>query len=124
LGTTARQGSLVEATARYVPQQGDFVSLNFDPQSGHEQAGRRPALVLSPSIYNQRSGMAIVCPVTNTVRGYPFEVATSGNRVSGVILTDQIKSVDWRARKATFIARCPKDALDQAQAKIRALLTL
>jgi mRNA interferase MazF len=114
---------LVSATS-YVPKQGDFIPLNFDPQAGHEQAGRHPALVLSPSIYNQRSGMATVCPITNTVRGYPLEVAIPENHLTGVILIDQIKSVDWRARGAKFLAHCPKDAFVQVQSKRRVLLTL
>lgn len=91
---------------------------------GHEQAGRRPALILSPAIYNKRSGLAIVCPITNTVRRYPFEVPIARDHLTGVILVDQIKSLDWRLRRAKFIARCPNDTFDQVQAKLRALLTL
>ena len=79
---------------------------------------------MSPGAYNQRSGMATVCPVTNTIRGYPFEVMIPKGKVTGVIMADQIKSIDWRARGARFLARCPKDAFDEVQAKVRALLTL
>jgi mRNA interferase MazF len=108
----------------YVPQLGDFVTLNFDPRAGHEQAGRRPALVLSPALYNSRSGMAVVCPITNTVRHYPFEVPVPPGKPTGVILTDQLKSIDWKARSLRFVSRCPADTFDQVQAKIRALLDL
>ncbi len=89
----------------YVPDRGDAVWITFDPQAGHEQAGRRPALVLSPSAYNGRVGLLLACPITNRVKGYPFEVALpDGLAVSGVVLADQIKSLDWRARKASYIA--------------------
>ncbi len=85
----------------YVPSRGDVVWLTFNPQSGHEQAGRRPAVVLSPRAYNAKVGLAIFCPVTSKVKGYPFEVALpEGFAVQGVILADQVKSLDWRARRA------------------------
>jgi len=87
----------------YTPQRGDLVWLSFDPQDGHEQAGRRPAFVLSPEPYNRKTGLFLVCPVTSKVKGYPFEVALpDGLAVSGVILADQIKSLDWKARRAEF----------------------
>jgi len=87
----------------YTPQRGDLVWLSFDPQAGHEQAGRRPAFVLSPEPYNRKTGLFLVCPVTSKVKGYPFEVALpDGLAVSGVILADQIKSLDWKARRAEF----------------------
>ncbi len=93
-------------TAGYVPRRGDLVWLSFDLQTRHEQAGRRPAFVLSPESYNRKTSLLLVCPVTSKVKGYPFEVAlTAGLPVSGVILADQIKSLDWKARKAEFIAR-------------------
>ena len=88
-------------SAAYLPETGDFVWLTFDPQAGREQAGRRPALVLSPRSYNAKSGLALVCPITNQVKGYPFEVAISTGLVpTGVILADHVKSVDWKARRA------------------------
>jgi mRNA interferase MazF len=88
----------------YVPDGGDFVWLSFDPQAGHEQAGRRPALVLSPKICNQKSGLALVCPVTNQAKGYPFEVTVPiGHGVTGVILADHVRSVDWKARHCSAI---------------------
>ena len=87
----------------YVPDRGDLVWLTFDPQAGREQAGRRPALVLSPTIYNERSGLAVVCPVTRRSKGYPFEVPLPvEQKVSGVVLADHLKSADWRARRAEF----------------------
>lgn len=85
----------------YIPERGDLVWVTFDPQAGHEQAGHRPAIVLSPKAYNGKVGLALMCPVTSQVKGYPFEVAIpDGLPVKGVILSDQVKSLDWRARKA------------------------
>jgi mRNA interferase MazF len=96
----------------YVPDRGDVVAITFDPQAGHEQAGRRPAVVLSPAIYNGRSGLAVFAPITNQVKGYPFEVLIpSGLAVTGVVLADQLKSLDWRARKVHFIATLPAEVL-------------
>jgi mRNA interferase MazF len=87
----------------YVPRRGDLVWLSFDPQAGHEQAGRRLAFVLSPEPYNRKTGLFLACPVTSKVKGYPFEVALpSGFEIGGVILADQIKSLDWKARRAEF----------------------
>lgn len=87
----------------YVPQRGELVWLSFDPRAGHEQAGRRPAFVLSPGSYNRKTGLFLVCPVTSKVKGYPFEVPLpAGLAVSGVILADQIKSLDWKAQGAEF----------------------
>jgi mRNA interferase MazF len=87
----------------YVPRRGDLVWLSFDPQAGHEQAGRPPAFVLSPESYNRKTGLFLACPVTSKVKGYPFEVPLSDELVvSGVILADQIKSLDWKARRAEF----------------------
>ena len=90
----------------YVPGRGDIVWLDFNPQAGHEQAGRRPALVLSPSSYNERTGLALFCPVTTAVKGYPFEVhLPQGGNITGVVLSDHIKSLDWRARNAGLATR-------------------
>jgi mRNA interferase MazF len=109
--------------AAYIPEAGDIIWLTFDPQAGHEQAGRRPALVLSPKLYNQRSGLALVCPMTNQTKGYPFEVAVPGDHgISGVILADHVKSVDWRARRAEKLARCPKEVLNDVLARLAPLL--
>lgn len=109
--------------AAFVPDAGDFVWLTFDPQAGHEQTGRRPALVLSPRAYNVRSGLALACPITNHVKGYPFEVAVpAGSSATGVILADQLKSVDWKARHAEFLGRCTSEALEELRAKLAPLL--
>src|SRR5256712_14029729 len=91
-----RQGGLVKRKAGYIPERGDAVWITLDPQAGHEQAGRRPALVLSPSAYNGRVGLALFCPITNQVKGYPFEVLIPpGSPVTGVVGSDQVKSLDW-----------------------------
>ena len=111
-------------TQQYVPRRGDAVWISLNPQTGHEQAGRRPAIVLSPETYNARVGLAILCPVTNQIKGYPFEVAIPpGLDVAGVILSDQVRSLDWRARRAEFIAKLPDDTIIEALPKIGALLT-
>lgn len=108
---------------RYVPDRGDAVWLHFDPQSGHEQRGRRPALVLSPASYNGKVGLAILCPVTSAAKGYPFEVALpEGSGVEGVVLADQVKNLDWRARKAELIGRMPDDVTEEVLEKLGALL--
>jgi mRNA interferase MazF len=97
----------------FVPDAGDLVWLTFDPQAGREQAGRRPAVVLSPRDYNQRAGLALVCPITSQRKGYPFEVPVpAGLGLEGVILSDHVKSVDWRARKASKIASAPEVLAD------------
>jgi mRNA interferase MazF len=98
------------------------VWLEFTPQAGHEQAGRRPALVVSKKDYNRKTGLALFCPVTSRIKGYPFEVRLSGKAVSGVILSDQVKSLDWRARKAERIEPAPSEVLEEVMAKIMALL--
>ena len=105
----------------YVPDVGDIVWLQFDPQAGHEQAGHRPALVLSPKRYNAVRGMAICCPMTSQIKGYPFEVIESREAPS-VILADQVKSLDWRARKATRKGKISAPALAEVRAKLKALL--
>lgn len=108
--------------AVYCPQRGDVVWLTFHPLVGHEQAGRRPALVLSPHRYNARVGLCLVCPITSAVKGYPFEVALPDDgAISGVILADQIKSVDWRARDAQQAMTTTADVLEDVVARLRAL---
>ncbi len=109
----------------YVPDRGDIVWLAFTPQSGREQAGRRPALVLTPARYNDKSGLAVCCPVTSRVKGYPFEVALPAELpVTGVILADQVKSLDWRARGAMFACRAPDAALEDTLLTLGALLAV
>ena len=111
------------SSPRYVPARGDLVWLQFDPQTGHEQAGRRPALVISPDFYNRRVGLALFCPVTSKPKGYPFEVLLpEGLEVTGAVLSDQLKSLDWRARRAARIASIPEPLLEEVIARIRPLI--
>ena len=107
----------------YVPDRGDIVWLHFNPQAGHEQAGRRPALVISPKAYNRKVGLALCCPITSLVKGYPFEVELPrGLKAQGAVLSDQVKCLDWKIRKATRICRAPDEVLDEATAKVLALV--
>jgi mRNA interferase MazF len=107
----------------YIPGRGDVVWVQFNPQAGHEQAGRRPALVVSPAPYNGRVGLALLCPITSQAKGYPFEVSLpAGGKVSGVVLADQIKSLDWRARQAELVARAPEAVTREVLQKLGALL--
>ena len=106
-----------------VPERGDLVWIDCDPQSGREQAGRRPALVLTPSSYNRLVGLAIFCPVTNQAKGYPFETALPpGQRVQGVVLADHVRSLDWRTRRAEFICTAPSEVVEHVAAKVQALI--
>lgn len=105
----------------YVPDAGDVVWIDFDPQAGHEQAGRRPAVVLSPAVYNGRSGLMLCCPVTTKIKGYPFEVEIGGN-VPNVALSDQLKSLDWRARRAEKKGAVSPVEMAEIRGKIRALI--
>jgi len=107
----------------YVPDQGDLVWLEFDPQSGHEQKGRRPALVLSPASYNQRVGLMICCPITSKSKGYPFEVEVQTTEVTGVVLADQVKSLDWRARSAMSAGIVSVGVLAAVRAKLLTLVS-
>jgi mRNA interferase MazF len=107
----------------YAPGRGDLVWLELTPQAGHEQAGTRPALVLSPVEYNRKVGLALVCPVTSQVKGYPFEVALPpGSRVAGVVLADQVKSLDWRVRKARFAGTASPQVLEEVTARLMVLV--
>ncbi|HET6231498.1 MAG TPA: endoribonuclease MazF [Longimicrobiaceae bacterium] len=111
--------------AEYIPERGDIVWISFNPQSGHEQAGRRPALTLSPGSYNSKAGLALFCPITSQKKGYPFEVALpAGLPVHGVALVDQIKSLDWRSRQVSPITQVPAVVLHEALGKIEVLLKL
>ena len=108
---------------RYAPERGDIVWLNFTPQSGREQAGKRPALVISPKSYNQKVGLAVCCPITSNAKGYPFEVALpAGLPVEGVVLSDHLKSLDWRTRRASFQARVSRTVLNEVMNRVSALL--
>jgi mRNA interferase MazF len=107
----------------YEPQRGDVVWITLNPQAGHEQAGRRPAVVLSPLAYNQKVGLAIFCPITSQEKGYPFEVRIpAGLAVTGVVLADQVKSLDWRARKAERMCALPAEVMDEVLGKLNVLL--
>jgi len=107
----------------YVPSRGDIVWLEFNPQIGTEQAGRRPAIVVSPKTYNQKVGLAIFCPITSQIKGYSFEVKIPENcEIQGVILSDQIKSLDWKKRKAEYICQISKEILSELIGKIRTLI--
>ena len=107
----------------YVPARGDIVRLSFTPQAGHEQAGHRPALVLSPEAYNQKTSLALLCPITSRVTGYPFEVLLpAASAVSGAVLADQVKSLDWRARGARFEAQAPRRVVGEVLEKVSVLL--
>ena len=108
----------------YVPNRGHLVWLDFNPQAGKEQAKRRPALVLSPKLYNRKSGLAICCPITSKQKGWPFEVALSGDiEIQGAILTDHVKSLDYRVRNAVYIQSCPDIVVDEVLARLRTILT-
>ena len=109
----------------YVPDAGDVVWIDFAPQIGHEQAGRRPAVVLSPRIYNEKAGLAVLCPVTSQVKNYPFEVQLpAGSKIRGAILADQLKSVDWRQRRAKKFGSTSPAILGQVRQRIAALIGL
>ncbi len=107
----------------YVPDRGDAVWITLSPQAGHEQSGRRPAVVLSPGAYNGKVGLAILCPITNQIKGYPFEVLIpSGLAITGAVLSDQVKSLDWRAREARMICTLPESTIAEALQKLNTLL--
>ncbi|HVH26691.1 MAG TPA: endoribonuclease MazF [Vicinamibacterales bacterium] len=109
----------------YVPDAGDLVWLTFDRQAGHEQRGRRPALILSPRAYNWKARLAIACPITSQVKGYPFEVRLPpGGKISGVVLADHVKNLDWQARRVVFDAKAPADVLIDVRERLRVLLRL
>lgn len=108
----------------FVPDRGDLVWLEFDPQAGHEQAGRRPALVLSPTAYNAKTGLMLCCPVTNQAKGYPFEVPVvpAAGKATGVVLADQVRCLDWRARNASKFASVTTPCVLDVSAKVKLLL--
>jgi mRNA interferase MazF len=115
----------VKRKAGYVPDRGDAIWITLDPQAGHEKTGRRPALVLSPSAYNGRVGLALLCPITSQVKGYPFEVPLpAGLAVAGVVGADQVKSLDWRARQATRIDAVPEEFVAEVVTRLQTLLAV
>ena len=106
----------------WAPKRGDAIYIDFDPQTGREQSGRRPALVLSPQAYNDKTSLVVVCPITNQAKGYPFEVDIPlGCSVTGVILSDHVKSLDWRIRNASFSGALPEEVLESVLNKLTAL---
>lgn len=112
------------ATRSSIPDSGDVVWLEFDPQAGHEQAGRRPALVISPARYNGKTGLMVCCPMTTQIKGHPFEVLTEIDGVASAVLSDQIKSLDWKVRRAKKKAVVPAGVMVHVRAKIKALLLI
>ena len=107
----------------YIPQRGDIVWINFTPQAGHEQTGKRPALVISPLIYNKKVGLAVFCPITSQIKGYPFEVIIpEDNKIRGVVLADQVKSLDYNSRKVQFISKLPPVAVEEVLNKLITLV--
>lgn len=112
------------ATRRYVPDASDVVWLEFDPQAGHEQAGHRPALVISPASYNGKAGLMVCCPMTTRIKGHPFEVLMDVDGVAGAVLSDQVKSLDWKMRRARKKGSAPADVMVHVRAKIKALLDI
>ncbi len=109
--------------AKYIPERGDIVWIDFNPTRGHEQAHRRPALVLSLKLYNEKRGMMLACPITSKVKNYPFEVELKTGKLNGAILVDQMRNLDWRVRRTTFIQKAPPSALAASQEQIVRLIT-
>jgi mRNA interferase MazF len=108
---------------KYIPARGDVIWITLNPQAGHEQAGRRPALVTSPAAYNGKTDLAILCPITSHVKGYPFEVVIpQGLKVTGAVLSDQIKNLDWTARTAEFICKLPDSVMQEVLKKLNTLI--
>lgn len=107
----------------YIPSRGDIIWVNFTPQAGHEQAGRRPGLVVSPQAYNRKTGLSLVCPITSRPKGYPFEVPLPpAGSVTGVVLADQVKNLDWQARQARLAGQAPAQVVNEAIKMVRTLV--
>ncbi|NPV02243.1 MAG: endoribonuclease MazF [Brevinematales bacterium] len=112
MGKPIPEDKLAAKSGSYIPDRGDIVWLMFNPRSGHEQSGHRPALVISPKAYNAKTGLALFCPITTKIKGYPFEIrVNAGDKINGAVLCDQVKSLDWRARDARFITAAPGDII-------------
>ena len=109
-------------TKKYIPERGDVVWLNFDPQSGHEQKGKRPAIVISPKEYNEKVGLGLFCPITSKIKNYPFEVNIETKKINGVVLSDQIKSFDWKTREIEFIGKATLEKIKEIVSKIGVLI--
>ncbi len=108
--------------ADYVPEQGDLIVVSFNPQSGHEQKGRRPALVISKGLFNRKTGLAFVCPLTNTSRHFPFHVPVKESGITGYVMVEQVKSIDYRSRNACFIGKASLDLLAEVQSLLDACI--
>src|SRR3990172_5101087 len=122
MGTGRRERGVVSRRG-YVPERGDVILMMFGPQAGHEQSGRRPGVVMSSSIYNRKTGMSLCCPITSHVKGYPFEVLVpAGLKISGAILVDHIRNIDWNTRRAEYLCKLPGKALEEVGNKILSLL--
>jgi len=106
----------------YIPERGDVIWLNFSPQIGHEQQGKRPAVVISPQAYNQKTRLALLCPITTKEKGYPFEVQINNKKIHGVVLSDQIKSLAWQERGAEFIAKLSNNEMNEIMKKLSVLI--
>lgn len=107
---------------KYIPKQGDVINISFDPTKGHEQSGTRPAIVISATEYNKRSGMMLVCPITSKGKGYPFELKYSGKKIRGFILVDQIRSIDWFIRKPAYVEKISSEELEKIRFLIASLI--
>jgi len=107
---------------KYIPERGDIVWLNFTPGSGHEQKGKRPAVVISPKGYNEKVGLGLFCPITSKIKNYPFEVRIESGKIDGVILADQIKSLDWKTREIEFITKETSEKVNEIIDKISVLI--
>lgn len=110
-------------TSKYIPDRGDVVWVDFNPTKGHEQDGRRPAFVVSPKIYNEKSGLMLICPVTSKIKNYPFEVVLGGKHITGVVLTDQLRTFDWLARRAEKIEKVKYIVVEEVKSKILTLIS-
>ena len=106
----------------YVPERGDIIWLTFTPQAGHEQMGRIPAIVVSYKLYNEKTNLAIVCPITSKIKGYPFEVIIESRKINGAILADQLKNLDWKERQVEFIEKTDDEDIEEVIKKIKALI--
>ena len=106
----------------YIPDRGDIVWLNFTPQAGHEQKGKRPAIILSPKEYNKKTGLAVCCPITSNVKSYPFEVIITGKKIAGAVLSDHLKNSEWKARDINFIEKAHSEVLNEVVEKISVLI--
>jgi mRNA interferase MazF len=107
---------------KYIPERGDIIWLNFNPSSGHEQKGKRPAIVISPKGYNEKVGLGLFCTITSKTKNYPFEVKIENEKINGVVLTDQIKSLDWKTREIEFIAKETSEKINEIVDKISVLI--